>query len=253
MAALMVVLQRFDVRSTIVYVVLGVAIWIAFYESGVHPTLAGVLLGLLTPAVPFQRPSAVSEEAVRVAETTEDDPDPPDVDAPQWLRLAWLSREAVSPLARVEAGLHPWTSYLIVPLFALANAGVELSAVALRGATTSRITLGVVLGLVVGKVLGITAASLVAVRTGLGRLPAGCGRLHLLGVSAVAGIGFTVSLFITDLAFSEAALVDEAKLGILAASVLAGALGFAILRAAPSGPDPAPRTANAGIAAGHGG
>jgi NhaA family Na+:H+ antiporter len=248
---LTIVLQRFDVRSSILYVALGVATWIAVYESGVHPAIAGVVLGLLTPAVPFQRPSAVSEEAIRVARTTEDRPEPPDADAPQWLRLAWLSREAVSPLARVEAGLHPWTSYLIVPLFALANAGVELSADALRAATTSRITLGVLLGLVVGKVVGVTLASAVAVRTGLGRLPAGCAWGHVIGVAAVAGIGFTVSLFITDLAFSEPALAVEAKIGILVASAVAGALGFAILRSGPAVVDRSIRGANADIAAGH--
>jgi NhaA family Na+:H+ antiporter len=253
MAALMVVLQRFDVRSTIVYVALGVAIWVAFYESGVHPTLAGLLLGLLTPAVPFQRPRAVSAEAIRVAETTEDDPDPPDADAPQWLRLARLSREAVSPLARAEAALHPWTSFLIVPVFALANAGVALSAEALRAAASSRITLGVVLGLVVGKVVGITGASLLAARTGLGRLPAGCGWRHMIGVSAVAGIGFTVSLFVTDLAFTDAGPAEEAKIGILVASVIAGALGFAILRSGSARADAATRSGDAGIAAGQGG
>jgi NhaA family Na+:H+ antiporter len=252
MTVAMVVLQRLDVRSTIVYVALGIGIWVALFESGVHPTLAGVLLGLLTPAVPFQRPRAVSEEAIRVAETTTDDPEPPDADAPQWLRLAWLSREAVSPLARAEAALHPWTSYLVVPLFALANAGVRLSADGLRAAATSRITLGVVLGLVVGKVVGISLASLLAVRSGLGRLPAGCGWRDLIGVSAVAGIGFTVSLFITDLAFSDTGLVDEAKIGILAASVIAGALGFAILRTGPPRADPETHPAGEGIAAGHG-
>jgi NhaA family Na+:H+ antiporter len=253
MALLMIALQRFDVRSTIVYAALGVGIWIAFYESGVHPAIAGVLLGLLTPAVPFQRPGAVSEEAIRVAEATEDRPEPPDADAPQWLRLAWLSREAVSPLARVEAGLHPWTSYLIVPLFALANAGVELSADAVRGATTSRITLGVLLGLVVGKIVGVTLASAVAVRTGVGRLPVGCAWRHMIGVAAVAGIGFTVSLFVTDLAFTESRLAEEAKIGILVASVVAGALGFAILRSGPAVADRATRIADAGIAAGHDG
>jgi NhaA family Na+:H+ antiporter len=223
---LLIVLQRFDVRATAVYLVLGGAIWLAFYESGVHPTIAGVILGLLTPAEPFQRPRAVSAEAVRVAETTLDDPEPPDADAPEWLRLARLSREAVSPLARVEAALHPWTSFLIVPLFALANAGVELSVDSLRDSATSPITLGVVLGLVVGKVIGITGASLLAVRTGLGRLPNGVGWRHMVALSAVAGIGFTVSLFITDLAFGGGPLQDEAKVGILVASILAGVLGF---------------------------
>jgi NhaA family Na+:H+ antiporter len=253
MAVLMVALQRFDVRSTIVYLVLGVGIWVAFYESGVHPTLAGVLLGLLTPAVPFQRPGAVSEEAIRVAETTVDDPEPPDADAPQWLRLAGLSREAVSPLARVESALHPWTSFLVVPLFALANAGIELSADSLRAATTSRITLGVLMGLVVGKVIGITAASVIAVRSGVGRLPTGCGWRHVIGMSAVAGIGFTVSLFITDLAFVDAALQAEAKIGILVASVVAGAVGLGILRTGAGDADRAARASGADIVAGHGG
>jgi Na+:H+ antiporter, NhaA family len=228
--ALIVVLQRFDVRATLVYVALGVAVWIAFYESGVHPTIAGVILGLLTPAEPFQRPSAVSEEAIRTANSTVDRPEPPDADAPQWLRLAWLSREAVSPLARVEAALHPWTSYVIVPIFALANAGVVLSSESLRAATTSRVTLGVMLGLVIGKIVGIGGASALAVRSGLGRLPSGSGWRHVVGLAAVAGIGFTVSLFITDLAFGEGRLAADAKIGILVASVLAGGLGFIILR-----------------------
>jgi NhaA family Na+:H+ antiporter len=225
-----VVLQRLDVRATVVYVALGVAVWVACYESGVHPTIAGVALGLLTPALPFQRPSAVSEEAIRTAERTEDEPDPPDADAPHWLRLAWLSREAVSPLARVEDALHPWTSYIVVPLFAFANAGVRLTGGAFADAVTSRVALGVFAGLVVGKVIGIVGASRLAVATGIGRLPERVGGRELLGTAAVAGIGFTVSLFIADLAFDDPALVTDAKVGILAASVVAGVVGFAIVR-----------------------
>lgn len=247
-----ILLQRFDVRATLVYVALGFGIWLAFYESGVHPTIAGVILGLITPAEPFQRPHAVSREAVLTAETTVDDPEPPDADAPQWLRLAWLSREAVSPLARVESALHPWTSYLVVPVFALANAGVVLSVDALRESATSRITLGVILGLVAGKVIGVTTASAIAVRTGLGRLPNGCEWRDMLGVAAVAGIGFTVSLFITDLAFGDSGLADEAKVGILVASVVAGVLGFAVLRSPSRSRVAAPDTADGGEAAGHG-
>jgi NhaA family Na+:H+ antiporter len=249
----LIIVQRFDVRATAVYLSLGIGIWIAFYESGVHPTIAGVLLGLLTPAVPFQRPRAVSEEAVHVAETTLDEPEPPDADAPEWLRLAKLSREAVSPLARVEAALHPWTSYLIVPVFALANAGVELSANGLRDAATSRITLGIVVGLVVGKVLGITLASFLAVRTGLGRLPAGCTWRHMTGLSVVAGIGFTVSLFIADLAFGGTPLQDQAKVGILGASLLAGGLGFLVFRIARGADGSRGHGPGTDIVAGHGG
>jgi NhaA family Na+:H+ antiporter len=229
-AALIVALQRFDVRSTAVYVALAVSLWLAVYESGVHPTIAGVVLGLLTPAGAFQRPRAVSDEAVRTAESTVDEPETPDADAPQWLRLARLSREAVSPLARAEDALHPWTSYVIVPMFALANAGVTFTAEGARAAATSPVTLGILLGLVVGKTVGITLASFAAVRSGLGRLPPGAGWRHLIGVSAIAGIGFTVSLFITELAFSDPRLTDEAKIGVYLASLVAGALGFAILR-----------------------
>lgn len=237
-----VALQRFDVRSGVVYVTIGVALWVAFYESGVHPTIAGVILGLLTPAQPFQRPRAVSAEAIRTAETTVDHPDPPDADAPEWLRLAWLSREAVSPLARAEAALHPWTSYVVIPIFAFANAGVVLSAGSVADAVSSPVTLGVVLGLVVGKIVGILLATTIAIRTGLGRLPVGCRWRQMVGLSAVAGIGFTVSLFVAELAFVDGRLADEAKVGILTASAIAGAVGFVILRTAraphPASSDP---------------
>ena len=225
-----VALQRIHVRATAVYVVLGIGVWLAVFESGVHPTIAGVALGLLTPSVPFQRPKAVSEEAHRTADDTVDDPVPPDADAPQWLRLASLSREAVSPLARVEAALHPWTSSIVVPVFALANAGVHLSARAIADAAVSPVALGIVLGLVVGKVVGITGASLLAVRGGVGRLPEGAGLRQLVGTAAVAGIGFTVSLFVTELAFADPATTDVAKIGIFAASIAAGALGLLVLR-----------------------
>jgi NhaA family Na+:H+ antiporter len=238
--ALIVLLQRIDVRWAAVYIGLGVAVWVAVYESGVHPTIAGVALGLLTPSVPFQRPQAVSREAHRVADETMDDPSPPDSDAGQWLELARLSREAVSPLARVEAALHPWTSSLVIPLFALANAGVVLSTDSLADAVTSPVTLGIVLGLVVGKVVGIAGATWLSARTGLGRLPEGAGWAHLVGVSAVAGIGFTVSLFISELAFPVGPLEDLAKVGIFAASLLAGALGFVLFRRLPPAGSPRP-------------
>jgi Na+:H+ antiporter, NhaA family len=230
LVASILALQRLDVRAGVVYVGLGIAVWVALFESGVHPTIAGLILGVVTPSQPFQRPRAVSDEAIRTAERTVDDPEPPDADAPQWLRLASLTREAVSPLARVEAALHPWTSYVVVPVFAFANAGVALSADALADAATSKVTLGVVLGLVVGKLVGITSAAALAVRTGLGVLPGGCGWRHVVGVAAVAGIGFTVSLFVADLAFTDPMLTAEAKVGIFAASLLAGTVGVAVLR-----------------------
>ncbi len=228
-------LQRIHVRAIAVYLALGFGVWLAFYESGMHPTIAGVILGLLTPSVPFQRPRAVSEEAHRTADETVDDPFPPDADAPQWIRLAQLSREAVSPLARVEAGLHPWTSSVIVPVFALANAGVVLTAETLVNAATSPIVHGIVLGLVVGKFLGVLGGSALAIRLRLGRLPDGAGWRDMAGAAAVAGIGFTVSLFIADIAFPTRAASAAARGGILFASMIAGCLGFLVLRAGRRG------------------
>ncbi len=231
LVAATVTLRRIGVRAAVPYLVLGVALWGAFFESGVHPTIAGVILGLLTPAVPFQRPDAVSQEATRVADETVDDPDPPDADADAWLYLQWLSREAVSPLARVEAVLHPWTTGLVIPLFALANAGVEVSARVLRSAATDPVAIGIVLGLVVGKFAGVMGASYVGVRAGLGVLPSGVRWRDLAGAAAVAGIGFTVSLFIAELAFAGG-LLDVAKIGILAGSLVAGGIGYGVLRVA---------------------
>ncbi|HET6792261.1 MAG TPA: Na+/H+ antiporter NhaA, partial [Actinomycetota bacterium] len=237
LCGLMLLLQRVGVRATPAFVGLGALLWLATYESGVHPAIAGVVLGLLAPAESYQRPRAVSAEARRTADQTMDHPEPPDADAGQWLRLASLSREAVSPLARTEHALLPWTSFVIIPLFALANAGVRLSGEQVSAASTSRVTLGVVLGLVIGKVVGVSGAAALAVALRLARFPTGVRTAHLIGASAVAGIGFTVSLFMAELAFDDEPLIAEAKVGILAASVLAGALGWIVLRLSPSAED----------------
>jgi NhaA family Na+:H+ antiporter len=226
---LILVLQRLHVRWTVVYVLLGVGVWLATFQSGVHATIAGVALGLATPAIPFQRPKAVSLEAHRIADDTVDDPVPPDADAHQWLHLAGLTREAVSPLARLEHLLHPWSSYVIIPVFALANAGVSITRSTLGEALTSGVALGVVVGLVVGKTVGVTVFTWLAARTGITRLPEGVGWSQMVGVAALAGIGFTVSLFITSLAFQTQVVQDAAKVGILAASLLAGLLGAVLL------------------------
>jgi len=225
------VLERGHVRFLPVYVALAVALWYATYRSGIHPTIAGVVLGLLIPARPFQRPAAVSEEARRIADETDDHPQPPDADAGSWLRLAWLSREAVSPMARVEHLLWPWTSFLVVPLFALANAGVPLTRAALTAAASSAVARGIVVGLVVGKPLGIWLAARAATATGLGEAPSDVGPRDLLGLGATAGIGFTVALFIAELAYEgRPDLVDEAVTAILVGSVVAGVLGQVVLR-----------------------
>jgi len=191
------VLRRLQVWTLPVYVAVGAAVWFATHESGVHATIAGVALGLLAPA----RPRTPDEAPV-----TE----------------------------RLENALHPWTGFVIVPLFALANAGVPVSAGALGDALTSPVGGGIVLGLVAGKLVGVTGGSWLAVRLGLGRLPDGVSWVQLVAVAALAGIGFTVSLFIAGLAFEDPAMRESATLAILGASVLAALLGIALSTATRS-------------------
>jgi Na+:H+ antiporter, NhaA family len=245
-------LQRIHVRFAAIYVCLGIAIWLAVREAGISPTLAGVALGLLTPAVPFQRPRAVSEEAHRIADATVDDPSPPDADAPQWLRLASLTREAVSPLARVEAALHPWTSYVVVPIFALANAGVVLSASALEVPAGGRLAVAVVVARIVGKPLGIVLGCLLAIRLGLATRPSGSSWLQVVGVGACAGIPFTVAIFVAELALPSG-LRPSATIGIFAAAVIAGAIAFVVLRATRPSTTTAGPSLPGEISAGRGG
>jgi len=234
LVAVILVMRSMHIRSMPVYAALGMLLWYFTLRSGVHPTVAGVVMGLLTPAVAFQRPAAVSDEARRIADETVDQPQPPDADAPAWFRLAWLSREVVPPLTRVEHALLPWTSFVIVPLFALANAGVRLSGPTISAALGSTVTLGIVLGLVVGKPVGVLLASGLTVRAGAAELPGDVGWGDLTGMGATAGVGFTMSLFIAELAFEDPALLGEAKIAIFGASILAGIIGYLILRISPS-------------------
>ncbi len=203
------------------YVLLGLAVWAAFYESGVHATLAGVALGLLAPGRRLA-PDVVAEEwSIDLAE---------EPSAEELRTMTKLARSTVSVTERLQHLLHPVTSYVIVPLFALANAGVAFEARSLQERGAGAVAAGVALGLVVGKFVGVSGASWLAVRTKVGTLPDGVGWPHILGVAGLAGIGYTVSLFISDLAFSSASLADAAKLGILAGSLAAAVLGAAILR-----------------------
>lgn len=229
--ATIVVLQRLQVRSLVPYVVLAAVLWLAVFESGMHATLAGIILGLLTPARPFQRAEDVKRAAVeQLSDPSLSDDVVDEADESVFVEVSHLSREAISPLARLERTLHPWSSYLVLPLFALANAGIVLSGDTISAALTSPVTAGVAAGLVIGKPLGILLAALAAVKLAGSSLPAGAGWLELSGVGLLAGIGFTVSLFITGLAFTGAD-ADQAKIGILAASVVAGLAGALLLLA----------------------
>lgn len=222
-------LRRVRVRYTPVYVVIGAVVWFATFESGVHATIAGVALGLLTPARPFL--TEADSGAVTAALSADHDVTLGEVRA-----ASFELRESVSVAERMQDLLHPWASYVVIPLFALANAGVEISGDALGDAASSPVTIGVVVGLVAGKFVGITGAVALARRLGAAELPVGVTMRHVAGMAAIAGIGFTVSLFISGLAFEDGR-ADEAKLGVLAASALAALVGAAVLRGAPPAPD----------------
>jgi len=205
------------------YVVTGIALWLAVHSSGVHATLAGVLVGLLLPSKP---PGA------EVLERTRDYGralrEAPDAERAHQTSLA--AKATVPAGARLQLTLHRWTAYGVVPVFGLANAGVSLDLETLRTAATSPVTLGVWAALVAGNAIGITAGAAVALRTGWGVLPGGVRWSHLMAGATLAGIGFTISLFITDLAFTDERLREQATIGILAGSVTAAVIGVVLLR-----------------------
>ena len=197
--------------------------WAAMNESGVHPTIGGVVLGLLVGAYPPRR--AEVELAGSLARAFRQSPEP------SLAREAKLSVErAISPNERIGAVLVPWSSYVVVPVFALANAGVRIDGTLLERALTSPVTIGVFLGLAAGKLLGVGLAATLAVRLRLGVLPPGVSLGNVWSGAALTGLGFTVSLFVTDLAFDDERLREEATVGILAAAVVSTVLGAVLFR-----------------------
>lgn len=225
-------MQRLHIRSLIPYIIVGTSLWLAVLSSGIHASIVGALVGLLTPSVPFQRSSAVANEARRVADLTRGDPERLDSNVSQWVRLWTLSKESVSPLSRLEFYLHRWSSFVIVPLFALANAGVEINRSSLAEAASSPIALGVAAGLVLGKTSGIFLAAWIGVKLKVARLPSGVNLSNMLAVAATAGVGFTVSLFVGELAFTDRADIEIARIGTLGGSLIAGLIGgFLLVRA----------------------
>ncbi|HLM36078.1 MAG TPA: Na+/H+ antiporter NhaA [Gaiellaceae bacterium] len=221
--AALLVIRRVGVRRGVVYVVLAVAIWVALLESGVEPVVVGLALGLLTFASPTARSDL--ERATERFRLFREQP------TPELARLAGEGvRSAISPNERLQQLIHPWTSYAIVPLFALANAGIPVDRSFLTNAFTSPITLGIVVGYVVGKPVGIVGASLLVTRLSGGRLRPPVGWVAVAGGGTIAGIGFTVSLLVATLAFTGEQL-DEAKLGILSAAVGASVLTWVVFRA----------------------
>ena len=208
-----------------IYILLGFAFWLATFESGIHATIAGVLLGLIAPAKPQQS----KEEGIRALEWLRDKGEniyPVDVR----ITAMELNESSSSIAERIGSTLHPISSFIIIPIFALANAGIDLSGGVLGDAAGSAITWGVALGLVVGKTLGIFITTWIGMKMPFTTRPKELNNLSLLGLSAAAGIGFTVALFITNLAYKENLIfADESKIGVLFASLVAGIIGLLFL------------------------
>jgi Na+/H+ antiporter NhaA len=205
------------------YAVLGVALWIALSMAGIHPTLAGVALALLIPVFTPERQQV--EQAVEMIRAFRQSPNS------QYARAATRGlRESISINERLQTDVGPYVSFVVLPLFALANAGVRLNADSVTAALRSPLTWGIVAGLVVGKLIGITSATWFMQRTGMGQLAPGLTVRRIAGGAALSGIGFTIALFIVDLAIPEPARQDQARVGVLLASVIAFLLGWAIFR-----------------------
>ena len=233
--ALCLVLRQAGIWYFPLYWVIGAVGWAATLESGIHPTIFGVVMGLLTPWQAWRPAGGFVARMRALVARVQEVYDPETQQATHGdqvalsLEIASEAHEHVSPLDRLEHALSPFSAYVIAPLFAFANAGVAVDASTLGDALRAPVAQGVFLGLVLGKPLGILLAIRIAVALGA-RLPEGVTWGSIAGLGIVAGIGFTVALFIAGLSFEEAALLTDAKLGILAASLVAGILGWTVLR-----------------------
>ncbi len=227
------------VDRTLVYALLGIGLWLALLKSGIHATIAGVLLAMTVPAKSFINPGEFLERGRYVLDRFERAGERGEDVLCNEERQAALhalntaTHRLEPPLQEMEHALHPWVVFAIMPLFALANAGVLLGG-DFAATLLNPVSLGIVAGLVVGKQLGVTLFVWLAVKSGLSEMPEGITWRHVYGASWLAGIGFTMSLFISGLAFGDSELVEVAKMGILAASLIAGVVGWAILRGASS-------------------
>ena len=243
---LLILANQLQVRHPIAYALLGLGLWVAFLQSGVHATIAGVLLALTIPARTrvdtgefFTRAHAILHDFDRAGEEGKHILTNHGQQA-ALAEMETLAEGVQTPLQRLEHSLHPWVAFGIVPLFALANAGVTLSG-SIGAALTQSVTLGVIAGLVLGKQIGVTFGAWLAVRLGFADLPESTRWHHIYGAGWLAGIGFTMSLFIGSLAFGEGQLLNDAKIGILTASLASGLVGWLLLRFLAPDTRPSPR------------
>ena len=245
---ILVLFNRGGIRHPLPYAVAGVLLWGGVHASGIHGTVAGILLALTIPARPTYTPALFERRidelrsafrADRLDLTTPDNPLRNDRMASIAEAMERSAAAVQSPLQRIEHALMPWVTFVIIPIFALANASIDLRGVVWSQALSNNVTIGVLAGLVIGKFVGISLFSWLAVLLGLARLPSGVQWKHLLGAAWLGGIGFTMSLFIAQLATGDPSIIEQAKLGILLASVISAAIGLTWLFWAGSARDAA--------------
>lgn len=235
--ALIFAMNYWGVRQIPLYFAVGVLAWMATHESGIHPTILGVVLGVMTPMQPWYRSSALpdlAENLLNRMRASESAPTPEhgrEERVGALLTLSDISTEAISPLDRLEHALLPWSAFVIVPIFAFVNAGVDLRGGALEEAATSSLTYGVGIGLLIGKPIGLLLGTWIAVRLGA-ELATGVTWIGIAALGVIAGIGFTVALFVTELSFEDEVLLTQAKVGIFFASLIAAVVGLLLLRVA---------------------
>ena len=233
--AVLVALNRLGVDTPWAYFFVGGFLWFAVLLSGVHPTIAGVLVALTIPTtakldpLAFIRRARGSLDDIEATHVTGEHVLVDDSQQRAALDIRRAARRVAAPLQRLEFTLHPLTTFLVLPLFALGNAGVHLSAGSVSALLGSPVVLGVVAGLVVGKPVGIAVMSWLAVRLGLAELPHGVRWGHIIGAGMLGGIGFTMSIFVANLAFADPAIVASAKVAVLSASVVSGVAGYVVL------------------------
>ena len=228
---MLIALNRRHVYSLLPYLLLGVVLWFCVFQSGVHATIAGVLLAFTIPSgsrVNLKNFAQWSDDHVAKAREQFDENEPV---LGQKEYLSTVAREVIPPATRLEKRLFPWVYFMILPLFALTNADVCLQGANIMQTITSPVFLGIFFGLLLGKPIGIMLMSFIVVKTKLASLPENVTWLHMLGASILGGVGFTMAIFVANLAFADEVLVTAAKLGILLASACAGVIGFAFLMA----------------------
>lgn len=231
----LIAMNKCHVYALLPYLLIGVVLWYCIFMSGVHATIAGVLLALTIPSGSRVRlKDFIDWSGERVREAGKHfTPDTPVIGQTDYLesitRLERVARQVVPPATRLERKLYPWVYFAILPLFALTNADVSLGGMAMSEVVTNPVFLGVFFGLVLGKPLGIMAMSFLIVKTKLSTLPENVNWAHMLGAALLGGVGFTMAIFVANLAFVDAAYITTAKIAILCASAVAGVIGFTFL------------------------